>query len=64
VKVDAFDQSGQPRHNNGITEFPGLYFLGMPWLSARKSGILFGVSDDAARIVEHIRAHVLFDHAA
>ena len=64
VEVDVFDQSGQPRHNNGITEFPGLYFLGMPWLSARKSGILFGVSDDAARIVEHIRAHVLSDQAA
>ena len=59
VEVDVFDQSGQPRHNNGIAELAGLYFLGMPWLSARKSGILFGVSDDAARIVEHIRAHVL-----
>jgi putative flavoprotein involved in K+ transport len=59
VKVDMFDQAGRPRHNNGETEFPGLYLLGMPWLSARKSGILLGVSDDAARIVQHIRAHVL-----
>jgi len=59
VEVDVFDQGGQPRHKNGITEFPGLYFLGMPWLSARKSGILFGVSDDASRIVQHIRAHGL-----
>jgi len=61
VEVDVFDQAGRPRHNNGMTEFPGLYFLGMPWLSARKSGILFGVSDDAARIVQHIRAHELSD---
>ena len=59
VEVEVFDQGGRPRHSNGITESPGLYFLGMPWLSARKSGILFGVSDDAARIVEHMRAHVL-----
>ncbi|MCJ7513064.1 MAG: NAD(P)-binding domain-containing protein [Anaerolineales bacterium] len=55
VEVDVLDQGGRPRHTDGITEFPGLYFLGMPWLSARKSGILFGVSDDAARIVQHIR---------
>ena len=61
VEVDVFDQGGQPRHSNGITESPGLYVLGMPWLSARKSGILFGVSDDAARIVQHIRAHALSD---
>ena len=64
VQVDMFDQAGRPRHNNGVTEFPGLYILGMPWLSARKSGILLGVSEDAARIVEHILAHVLSDQAA
>jgi putative flavoprotein involved in K+ transport len=64
VQVDMFDQAGQPRHNNGVTEFPGLYILGMPWLSARKSGILLGVSEDAARIVKHILAHVLSDQAA
>jgi putative flavoprotein involved in K+ transport len=59
VELDAFDPRGRPRHSNGITELPGLYFLGMPWLSARKSGILFGVSEDAARIVQHIRTHIL-----
>jgi len=63
-QVDVFDQGGRPRHSGGITEYPGLYFLGMPWLSARKSGILLGVSDDAARIVQHIRAHGLSDPAA
>jgi putative flavoprotein involved in K+ transport len=61
VDVDVLDQGGRPRHTDGITESPGLYFLGMPWLSARKSGILFGVSDDAARIVQHIRNHVFAD---
>jgi putative flavoprotein involved in K+ transport len=59
VEVDVFDPAGRPRHDNGITEFPGLYLIGMPWLSARKSGILLGASDDAARIVQHIRGHVL-----
>jgi putative flavoprotein involved in K+ transport len=64
VELDAFDPRGRPRHSYGITELPGLYFLGMPWLSARKSGILFGVSEDAARIVQHIRTHILSVHSA
>ncbi len=59
VEVDIFDPAGRPRHTEGVTEVPGLYLLGMPWLSARKSGILLGASDDAVRIVQHLRAHVL-----
>jgi hypothetical protein len=31
-----------------------LYFLGMPWLHSRRSGILFGVGDDAAYLAAHI----------
>jgi len=59
VKIDVFDERGQPRHRNGITESPGLYVIGLPWLSKRKSGILYGVTEDAARIVGHIERHVL-----
>jgi len=54
VKIDVFDGRGRPRHLGGVTESPGLYFLGFPWLSKRKSGILYGVGEDAARIVRHI----------
>ncbi|HUH14073.1 MAG TPA: hypothetical protein VMK65_13240, partial [Longimicrobiales bacterium] len=59
VNVDVFDQHARPRHQGGITASPGLYFIGHPWLSKRSSGILLGVKDDAARIVEHIRRDVL-----
>jgi len=60
VKVDdVFDKRGQPRHQAGITESHGLYFVGFPWLSKRKSGLLYGVSEDAARIVQHIEKRVL-----
>jgi putative flavoprotein involved in K+ transport len=59
VKVEVFDERGRPRHRQGITDSPGLYFLGFPWLSARKSGILYGVAEDAARVVSHIERHVL-----
>ena len=29
---------------------PGLYFLGFPWLNSRKSGIIYGVEEDARYI--------------
>jgi putative flavoprotein involved in K+ transport len=54
VKIDAFDEDGRPRHQDGITQWPGLYFAGLNWLSKRKSGILYGAPEDAERVVEHI----------
>ena len=59
VKVDVFDEHGRPRHQGGVTEAPGLYFIGHPWLSKRSSGILHGVTEDSARIVDHIQREVL-----
>jgi putative flavoprotein involved in K+ transport len=64
VQVGVFDDQGRPRHEGGITETRGLYFIGHPWLFKRSSGILFGVTDDAARIVEHIRRDVLQTEAS
>jgi putative flavoprotein involved in K+ transport len=37
------------------TEHPGLYFLSLPWLHTPKSGLLFGVGDDARYLAGHIR---------
>lgn len=62
VEVDVFDDRGRPKHRKGISDSPGLYFLGMPWLSKRKSGILYGVGEDAARIVNHIELSILSDN--
>jgi putative flavoprotein involved in K+ transport len=56
LNVDVFDEKGHMRHRDGIASSPGLYCIGFPWLSKRKSGILWGIPEDAARIVEHIRA--------
>jgi putative flavoprotein involved in K+ transport len=58
VRVAVFDEGGRPRHQAGVTDSPGLYFIGHPWLSRRSSGILFGVGGDAARIVDRIRRDV------
>jgi len=56
VKLPVVDSDGYPIQERGVTEYDGLYFLGMPWLHSRRSGILFGVGDDAAYIAQHIAA--------
>ena len=56
VKLPVFDGNGYPIQKRGVTEYNGLYFLGMPWLHSRRSGILFGVGDDAAYLAAHIAA--------
>ena len=54
IKLPVFDKEGNPIHNNGISEVPGLYFIGFPWLSSRKSGIIYGIKEDAQDISERI----------
>ena len=56
VKLPVVDSDGYPIQKRGVTDYEGLYFLGMPWLHSRRSGILFGVGDDAAHIAEQIAA--------
>jgi putative flavoprotein involved in K+ transport len=53
VKLPVVDADGYPIQKRGVTAYPGLYFLGLPWLHSRRSGILFGVGDDAAYIASH-----------
>jgi putative flavoprotein involved in K+ transport len=56
VKLPIVDSDGYPLQKRGVTRFEGLYFLGMPWLHNRRSGLLFGVGDDAAYLAAHIAA--------
>ena len=62
VKLPVFDADGYPTQLRGVTTYEGLYFLGMPWLHKRKSGILFGVGDDAAYLAERIAAREMMLH--
>ena len=57
IDVPVLDAHGEPVHRNGITEVPGLYFLGLQWLSRMKSSFLSGVGDDAIELADHIAAH-------
>lgn len=54
LQVDAFDASGKPRHQRGVSSEPGVYFLGLPWQSRRGSTFIWGVWHDARHIADHI----------
>jgi putative flavoprotein involved in K+ transport len=54
VKLPVFDADGYPIQRRGVSEYPGLYFVGLPWLHNAKSGLLYGVAEDAAHIASHI----------
>ena len=45
---------GRPRHRRGVTDTPGLYFLGLTWQHTRGSALIGWVKDDAAFIAERI----------
>ncbi len=57
LKLDCFHPDGRPHHYDGIAEIPGLYFLGLPWLSMRGSSFIWGVWEDAARLAGDIASH-------
>jgi len=54
VHLPVLDGDGFPIQQRGVTAFPGLYFLGLPWLHTTKSGLLLGVGEDAAYVASHI----------
>ena len=54
LQVDGFDENGRPRHRRGVSSEPGVYFLGLPWLSRRGSSFIWGVWHDARFLADHI----------
>jgi putative flavoprotein involved in K+ transport len=54
VHLPVLDADGYPIQQRGVTSYPGLYFLGMPWLHSARSGLIFGVSEDAMYVASHI----------
>lgn len=54
IKADSFDAKGTPLHDRGVSHVPGLYFLGLAWLSRRASPFIWGVWHDADYLAGHI----------
>jgi putative flavoprotein involved in K+ transport len=56
IDVPVFDESGRVVHERGVTNSPGLYFLGLPWQHTRGSSLLGWVKDDAQYLSQRIEA--------
>jgi putative flavoprotein involved in K+ transport len=56
IDLPILDAQGAPRNVRGVTEVPGLYFLGLPWMHDQSSATLFGVGRDGAHLAEQMEA--------
>ena len=56
IHIPGVADDGQVIHRRGITDVPGLYFVGLPWQHTRGSALLGFVNDDAAYLAGRIAA--------
>jgi putative flavoprotein involved in K+ transport len=57
IDLPVFGPDGEPQHHEGVVPSePGLYFVGLHFLSAMSSVMIHGVGRDAARIADRISA--------
>jgi putative flavoprotein involved in K+ transport len=58
VRLPILDEAGRPRSNRCSAPVPGMWLIGVPWLTRRRSGILYGLPDDADEVVQGISQHL------
>jgi putative flavoprotein involved in K+ transport len=56
IDVPVLDEEGRLVHHRGVTDSPGLYFLGLSWQHTRGSALLGWVEHDAEYIGQQIAA--------
>ncbi len=54
IDLPVLDERGYPRYERGVTEVPGLYFVGLHWLHTWGSGLFYQVGQDAEHVVKHL----------
>jgi putative flavoprotein involved in K+ transport len=54
IHIPGVVREGHVVHRRGVTDVPGLYFLGLSWQHTRGSALLGFVNDDAAHLAERI----------
>jgi putative flavoprotein involved in K+ transport len=54
IKLPVVDGDGFPIQTRGVSAYPGLFFVGLPWLHTAKSGLIYGVGEDARFIADRI----------
>ena len=50
ITLPIFERDGRPRHRRGVTDVPGVFFLGLTWQHTRGSALIGWVKDDAEHI--------------
>jgi putative flavoprotein involved in K+ transport len=50
VDLPMFDAWGYPLHERGATAYPGLYFVGLPWLHRLRSPFIRGAEEDTRHV--------------
>ena len=58
LNLPVLDADGIPIHENGISQINGLFFIGFPWLISRKSGLIYGINEDANYISNAIASQL------
>ena len=56
IDLPILDSNGRLRHRRGVTDVPGLFFLGLTWQWTRGSALIGWVKDDAEFLAERIAA--------
>lgn len=62
LPAEALDEHRMPQHQRGVSSEPGIYFLGLPWLSRRGSTFIWGVWHDAKYIADQIVIQRQYQH--
>ena len=56
VQLPIFNDAGHPIHDGGVTQEPGLAFVGLRFQRMLKSDLFYGVGEDAQLVVERLLA--------
>jgi putative flavoprotein involved in K+ transport len=58
IHLPIFDEAGHPKHEGGVTDLPGVAFVGLRYQRWLKSDLFYGVGDDAGHVVERLTATI------
>jgi putative flavoprotein involved in K+ transport len=58
LELPVLNPRGRLIHDGGVTRFPGLYLMGMPFLRRRKSTLIDGAAADARDLTAHLATHL------
>lgn len=58
IELDLNTKDGYPEQIRGVSPHAGLYFMGLQLMHSRKSGLIFGVGEDAEHVVSAAAAHL------